>query len=421
MMVIFIIVGFVMQSIFLVALPVIVLIIVGLARWWQRSSLSEVLYRRRFHYIRAFPGEHFPLKLEIENNKLLPLTWLRVEDPWSEMVAPEGEGILAPSHILGEGFLTNVFSLRWYQRTNRNYMLHFRKRGVYKVGPARLSSGDLFGLFDTQEELGPAEHLTIFPKMIPLKRIVLPPEDPFGEQKSRRHLYEDPNRPIGVREYQPEDSFRRMHWPATARTGQLQVKVYQPISAQVMMLCMNVSTFERYWEGVNPELMEYMLSVAATLLAYGLEDGYRVGMISNGCLTNSDQPFRIPPGRSPQQLAHLLQALAGVTSVVFVPFDRYLLREVPRIPYGATLLILTSVIYPALIETLMRIKKHERRIILYSLAEKAPPHIPGIVSIHIPYEPEKQRFKAPEVGPPTYLPSVLHVNDFRRKETRKTG
>jgi uncharacterized protein (DUF58 family) len=141
-------------------------------------------------------------------------------------------------------------------------------------------------------------------------------------------------------------------------------------------------------------LLERLLSVAATLVSQGLQDGYRVGLISNGCLANSDQPFRIPPGRSPQQLAYLLQALAGVTPVVVAPFEQFLLREVPRVPYGATLLIVTAVTSPGLAENLLRLKKHERQLTLLSLAQESPPRLPGVRSIHLPfYEMEDEELK----------------------------
>ena len=140
---------------------------------------------------------------------------------------------------------------------------------------------------------------------------------------------------MGVREYRPEDEFRRVHWPATARTGDIQVKIYQPTSTQVLMACMNSSTFPRHWEGVYPELLEYLIRVTASLLNLGMQNGYQVGLISNGTLANSDQPFRISPGRSQQHLAHILQALAGVTPLVSAPFERFLLREVPRVPFGS--------------------------------------------------------------------------------------
>jgi uncharacterized protein (DUF58 family) len=327
--------------------------------------------------------------VEIENRKFLPLSWLRVQDPWPRAVGPEDEETLAPSHIPDRGYLVNLLSLRWYERARRVYPLLFRQRGVYEVGPARLESGDLFGIYQKEAEVGPPERLTVFPALLPLDELALPSEDPFGDQASQRRMFEDPNRPIGVREYHPEDGFRRVHWPATARTGQLQVKVYQPVSGQVMVLCLNVATFSRHWEGIYPALQEYLLSVAATLVDQGIKNGYRVGMISNGCLANSDQPFRIPSGRSTRQLEHLLTALAGAISLVTAPFERFLIKEAPHVPYGATLLVLTAVMTPELAETLLRLKRHERRVILVSLAKEPPPLLPGIRTIHLPFRDEE--------------------------------
>jgi uncharacterized protein (DUF58 family) len=379
------IVGLMLRSPFLVALPTAIAVILTLASWWKKQSLENVNYRRRFHYTRAFPGESFPVRLEIENRKFLPLSWLRIQDPWPKAIGPQDEEVLAPSHGTDQGVLTHIFSLRWFERVQRSYPLLFRKRGVYAVGPAQLESGDLFGIYETSRSTGKPEYITVFPALVPLPELDLPPEDPYGELRSRRRLFEDPNRPMGIREYHPEDGFRRMHWPATARTGELQVKIYQPTSAQVMMLCLNISTYHRYWEGVYPELLEYLVSVTATLAQRGLEQGYRVGLISNGSLSNSDQPFRIQPGRSPQQLSHLLEALAGVTPLVSAPFERFLMREVSRVLYGATLMIVTAWTNPELAETLVRLKRHERRIILLSVSEAAPREIPGVRCIHVPF------------------------------------
>jgi uncharacterized protein (DUF58 family) len=325
------------------------------------------------------------VEIEVENRKILPLSWLRVQDPWPKAVGPENEEILAPSHIPDRGYLTNIFSLRWFERSRRQYNLKFRRRGSYTIGPAQIDSGDLFGFFERVREENDIKYLTVFPKLLPLSELDLPAEDPFGEVRSRRRLFEDPNHPTGVREYHPEDSFRRVHWPATARVGELQVKVYQPTSAQVVVVCLNASTYARHWEGVNPELLEHLISTAATLVYQGVQKGFKVGLISNGCLAHADQPFRIPPGRSQQQLAHLLEALAGVTSVVTSPFERFLLREVPRIPYGSSLIVLTAVTTPELSETLIQIMRHERKITLFSVGLELPQVIPGIQLIHRPF------------------------------------
>lgn len=383
-----IVLGVVMRVDLLVSFLVMLLIILSLATWWQRRSLDGVNYLRKPHFRRAFPGETVPLRIEIENLKLLPLTWLRVQDPWPKAVGPEDEDILAPTHLTDKGLLTHVFSLRWYERARRHYTLKFRKRGVYQVGPVRFESGDLFGIFEQSKEGKSPQLLTVFPELVPFADLQLPADDPFGDRRSRRRLYEDPNQPIGVRDYLPEDSFRKVHWPATAHTGQLQVKVFQPTSANIMVVCLNVATFARHWEGTNPELFEHVIRIAATLVTKGIEDGYRVGLIANGCLAHADQPFRIPPGRSPRQLASLLGALAGVTPVMTGPFENFLIKQVPRVAYGATLLIVTGVTNPELFETLVQLKHRGRRITLLSYAQEPPQVVPGVRMIHQPFIPE---------------------------------
>jgi uncharacterized protein (DUF58 family) len=140
-----------------------------------------------------------------------------------------------------------------------------------------------------------------------------------------------------------------------------------------------------YWEGMLPDLLEHTLRVTAALLQQGLEDGYQVGLVSNGCLAHADRPFRVPPGRSVGQLAHLLTALAGVTMFVSGPFDRFLRSEAMRLPYGAHLVIITGILYPALNETIIRLKNRGWRLTVISFDQQPLPKIPGIRAIHLPY------------------------------------
>jgi uncharacterized protein (DUF58 family) len=384
--------GVILNVSVLVGLSTALFIVFGIANWWNVHSLDGITYKRRFFYKRAFPDEEIPTQIEVENHKILPLPWLRVQDPWPKAVGPSNDDVLAPSHIPDRGFLTNIFSLRWYERSRRKYTLRFRKRGAYTIGPARIDSGDLFGFFEQAREEQEVNYLTVFPKLLPQSEIELSAEDPFGDIRSQKRMFEDPSRVMGIREYHPEDSIRRVHWPATARIGELQVKVYQPTSAEVVVVCLNASTYIRHWEGVQPELLERLISTAATLVYQGVQKGFKVGLISNGCLAHSDQPFRIPPGRTHQQLAHLLEALAGVSSVVTASFERFLMREVPRIPYGSSLIILTAITSPELAETLLQIKRHERRITLFSLGQETPPVMSGINVIHHPFLATHQDF-----------------------------
>jgi len=379
------VIGVLARSPILITMAVTLMVAVAFARWWRRHSLDGIVYSRRWHYRRMFPGEKTTIRIDIENRKLLPVPWLRTEDFWADAIGPEDPLGLAPSHIEGMGFLVNVFSLRWFERIHRNYTLLFRQRGVYQVGPVQLESGDLFGMYEKRAETSTTEYITVFPEILPPRDFNLEAEDPFGDRRSHRRIFEDPNRPIGIREYHPEDEFRRVHWPATAHTGQLQVKVYQPVSSQVMMVCLNASTFPHYWEGYLPGLLEHLIKLAATISRQGIDNGYAVGLISNGYLAHADQPFRVPPGRSPRQLARLFEVLAAVTPLTTTSFERYLLHSMPSVPYGATLVIITALFNHELSETLMRIKRYRLHTTVLSLAVDPPPDIPGARMIHLPY------------------------------------
>lgn len=369
-----------------VAFALAVATVLAAVEFWRRRSLKSVFYARRWIYRRGFPGEIIPVRVQVENRKLLPLSWLRVIDPWPLAVGPQDETILGPSHIELQGELVNLYSLRWYEKITRDYSLLLRQRGVYGIGPAQLTSGDLFGLSETSTEQPEQDLVVVFPDLVELPGFLLLADDPFGDRRTRRRLFEDPNQPMGVRPYHPEDEFRRVHWPATARTGSLQVKVYQPVTARVMLICLNVSTSAQYWLGVDAALLEQLVKVAATLAYHGVQDGYSVGLLSNGCLAHSDQPFRIDPGRSTEQLARLLQALAAVTSFTSAPFERFLVSSMPRVPYGATLVIVTGLVTTGLVESLTQLKRYRAHTALISLEESPPPDIPGVRSFHLPFE-----------------------------------
>lgn len=380
--------GLMIKSPLMVTAAALLAALAGAAHFWRARALDGVVYRRRWHYRRGFPGETMPVRIDVENNKLLPISALRTTDLWAEAVAPEDETLLKPSHIKNVGALTHLFSLRWYEKTSRSYTIRLRERGVYGVGPLTLEAGDPFGLLSQDQTLENEEYLTVYPEILPAVQWRLRAKDPFGEQKAPRPIFEDPNRPMGVRDYRPEDGFRRVHWNATARTGQLQVKVYQPISSQVQTLCLNVSTVPHYWEGIIPPLLEMLVKVASTFAVEGIRRGYSVGLISNGCLAHADQPFHVPPGRSPQQLARLLSALAAVSPFTTAPFEQYLLKSMPKIPYGSSLTIITALVTPELCDVLMRLKRYRPHTLLVSLAATLPPALPGVQIMHLPYLPE---------------------------------
>jgi uncharacterized protein (DUF58 family) len=375
------------------ALAASILTVIPVAWWWNRVSLRRLEYERQLDKRRAFPGEQVEMTVRVTNRKLLPLSWLEVSDE-IPMALPLVNGTLVPTYAPSIGSLEIALSLRWYERLSRKYRLSCTARGVHDLGRVQLKSGDLFTLFEECEERENDDQLIVFPQIWPIADLGLPTKDPFGEQKAYRRLIEDPLRTIGVRDHRPEDGMRRIHWKATAHKGDLQVRVYEPTATLNLVILLNVTTFEHHWQGVLPELFERTISVAGSVATWAIGHKYKVGLVANGCLAQSDQPPRVPSGRSPEQLTAILEMLAGVTCFAIAPIERVLRRESPRLPWGATLVVITAIVTDRLAEALVNLRDAGRRLALISLEEDPPPPLQGIVTYHLPPSlPEFQRLR----------------------------
>ena len=173
--------------------------ITGAATPWTASS-----YTRRFHYTRGFPGEKTEVRSTVVNNKLLPVSWLRTSDSLAGAGRAGGREIsLRLPTFPEQGFLVNLYSLRWHERITRTYPLLFRKRGIYEIGP--LASGSRRPVWAVRSEARscPNRVPDRFPEMLPLERLNLPAEDPFGDRRARKPLFEDPSQAMGIRPYHP--------------------------------------------------------------------------------------------------------------------------------------------------------------------------------------------------------------------------
>ncbi len=382
------------------ALGLLVLTVVGIAWGWNRWALYGVRYGRRLSERRAFLGEVLTLELSTVNGKPLPLAWLQVHDEFPVALALLDAELL-PSAQPTTGYLASLVSLRWFERVRWRIHLRCDSRGFYYLGPAHLASGDLFGLFRSETTLAQQDVLIVYPRLYPLETLGLPAKEPFGDRPASLRLLEDPSRTVGIRDYDPADTLRRVHWKATARRQQLQVRVYEPTTCLELLICLNMVTLPHDWQGSNPELLEQAISVAASLAAYGNDNKYQVGLVANGCWPLSDQPLKVLPGRSPYQLAHILAALAAVSGIATVRLPRLMLHESGRLPWGATLAVVTGVLEDELVEAMVRLHSAGRRVVLFSLDPQAPPEpLPGILCYRLASPPGEQpiRFAVAEVA-----------------------
>lgn len=101
--------------------------------------------------------------------------------------------------------------------------------------------------------------------------------------------------------------------------------------------------------------------------------------MANGTFPDSDQRLRILPGRDPDQLRNVLEALAAVSYYIASPIETLLRRESPNLPWGSTLIVVTALVTETLLAEIVRLHDVGRRLVLVSLDENwKPKPLPGI-------------------------------------------
>lgn len=377
--------GLVLQNVFLTAVAAALLVVAATSWLWNALSLVGLHYERQLSEIRAFRGETINLVLMVRNQKILPLTWLSIVDRFPvELPVNASKVMVNATTNLGE------FHTFWmpgaFQRLQRSFQIQCSERGFYTFGPSVVTTGDGFGLFSRRATLMERQRLIVYPHLYRAADLRLPRKNPFGSQGARGRLFDDPLRTVGIRAWQPADSLHHVHWKATARQQQLLSRAFEPSAEVQVLIFLNVATLVRHWHGYIPELLERVVSVAGSLAALAAEQRLPVGLIANGALPNSDQPIRVMPGRSPDQLLHILELLAAVTNFATGPIEEMLLHEAPRAPWGATLVLVTAIAHEALLAALLDLARAGRRVVLFTLAEEPPVALmPGIMVYHLPH------------------------------------
>ncbi len=373
------------------ALPVFVFLLIGFARWWRRHALDRVTYSRHLSYSHVFPGEPVDLTLEARNDKRLPVPWLIVSDTLPPQIAVgDANPAETPARAPIAATMTHSFVLRGGARARVRLRLSATERGYYPIGPADLRSGDPFSIVDATRHDESQTWLSVYPKLIPLAELGLPAKDLFGEQRARQRMFEDPSRTMGVRDYQPSDSFRSIHWKATARQGALQTRVYEHTVNTAIMICLNVATSPNAWQGVRHDRLEHAISLCASIAYDGIERGFAVGVAVNCAVPRVARSISVPPGRSPDQLMRVLEALSAVTHYVVTPFENFLLRESPKLAWGATMIPVTPLVTPAILVAATQLRAAGRRVALVSIDPQPLPPLKGVLTYHLPMPGDKE-------------------------------
>jgi uncharacterized protein (DUF58 family) len=196
----------------------------------------------------------------------------------------------------------------------------------------------------------------------------LPSLRPLAESAVRRGLLPDPLRFRGVREHQPGDPRKEIHWKASARLVTLQTKLYEPATSLDAVFLVNVASYEQYWIQADPEAVEVVVSAAADLVRLAAAAGRQVGLVTNGLDNLTHERPRSALARGPRALTRSLEILARLGPYAVNSPEAVFLAERGRIPWGATLIVVTPKISSGLASAILALRRAHHRVLAVSVA-----------------------------------------------------
>ena len=351
--------GLVFQLSLLVYAMYVLLGVLLLSRFFTRTWTEQLTATRQCAGEIFEIGESTNVTVEVTNTGSLTIPWLIMEDS----LPREALGQM-PQRIKVEGGRLTLTRLAPGEREDFNYQVTFLMRGYYQLGPLLLETGDVFGLHRRFRVATEPHFALVLPKVLPLQGYNLASRRPLGEIRVVHRLFEDPTRLAGVRPFQQGDPLRRIHWRATARTGEIHSRLYENSRVAGATFLLDFHTHNYSGAGAVNSAELAIVTVASLANAVFLM-GQQIGFVSNGRdaadrireegwraefttragahqraddpLTNDRlRPVRIETRKGGDKMREILETLARLEQTDGLEFSAMLAATVSQISRDAT-------------------------------------------------------------------------------------
>ncbi|MEM7587657.1 MAG: DUF58 domain-containing protein [Acidobacteriota bacterium] len=368
-------------GLFLYAVAVVGLLLAG-STLLTTLSIRGLEISRRLSDAEIVCGDRVDVWLTVHNAKELPASGLF----WRDQIEP-GLDVEGPTCC--------ATSLSADEKRGLAYRLHSTRRGLYRIGPAMVEASGPFGLVRRFLLHSEAKFVTVLPRSVEIGRGWPLGHRPIHEVPRRRSLFEDPSRFQGIREYQRGDSLRRVHWRATARSGKLQVKLFEPAVLEGVTLAVEMAqkvlrgsrSIRESSRDDEPNALEELAATAAASIAeFVIAGGQAAGLLSNGAdaaerypedwsgetfrrfedaleasstrrKVTGFRPLEATPAKGAWQLAQLRQMLARLVPAPGPSLPELLLAELPRLSRQLVLMIVTPRLDEALVHAVQVLER----------------------------------------------------------------
>jgi uncharacterized protein (DUF58 family) len=305
----------------------LVLAVAGAALWVRLLNKPMTLYRRLPRGDRI-DGDDIPVVLELD-----------VDGPALSGTLTLRERITR----LGE---RETVLERRHGRLRGRYTLRRVPRGRYPVEEAHIVLEDPFALERVDVELPAGASLLVYPRLVDLDRLFS--EAGARTPEGRRLLL---RRPSGfdlhsVRDYESGESLRRVHWPSTAKRGQLMVKELEDSPRDETAVLLDADAAAVVGEPPHSSF-ELAVRAAGSILRAHASRGRRAALIMN-----TARPIYQRVHSFDGDWHRALELLAAVEADGGTPVASLLADEAGAASRALDLTVVTSALSPRLAERL---------------------------------------------------------------------
>lgn len=361
-------VGLLLGASMLVYSAYVLIAVIWLSRYLSQRWTTSLTATRTISREEVEVGDEVAVQIRLDNKDRWPVVWVLIED-----VLPPSALHGQPPALKLEGDNLRMCNVPAGGSRLVAYRLSTLRRGYFQIGPVVAETGDLLGLHRRFRKVTGAAYLLVLPKLIPLAGYDVASRRPVGEVNVSYRLLEDPTLISGIRKYEHGDPIRSIHWRATARTGELQCKQYQPtsVAGATLVVDMHRESNPDHHEPVRTDLA---VTAAASICHTLLQLQQQFGLISNGrdavdriadtvevskagaqeysslaqakqrvsMKSKSDRlrPVVLQASRGPEHFNHIHKTLARLERTDGVRLEQLLVETQNRMPRDATVLVI---------------------------------------------------------------------------------
>ncbi|MEK3834249.1 MULTISPECIES: DUF58 domain-containing protein [unclassified Paenibacillus] len=279
-----------------------------------------------------YAGGFLKVKLEVTIPGFLPLPYVVVREI---LKRHNGE-----SWVFEESLIPNMGG-----RGELLFQTPLLERGRYSFENTDILSEDIFGLMEHKGTFKAEGQFRVMPRAVVVPRWQLYERKArlSGPQVSLLQSRRETTQINGVRDYVYGDRLTRIHWNATAKTGEWKSKEFEHESVPRTILVLDGTSSGYY----NSAQFELAVSVTASLLGFGIRERIGIGLC---CLDKHNKVFSPAEGNAERQ--KMIQYLIDINAEGKGPLiDR--LESVQRLfPKGSYFVLISPQSGRAVLDTL---------------------------------------------------------------------